>query len=289
LEYKECPPKCERSEGQNTKGTAMAKEKAIKKRKKKKRKFRKLFVSTAAFITAAVIVVFCIYYVYYETDYFNVAEVKIEGNLVYDNQFILDSSEIETGEKLFGVDRNDVKERLQQQVYVEHARVVYELPNKIYIHITERQEKYQIYYNNNYVVTDKNGIALKADTTNNQLKTIESLTDVLYNVGEEIKFTGIDNVKSIFEAIDYIESEFDSETVTNFWVNKNNSILLETKYGTFIKMMLSEDVKYQAVFAMKIINERLNNNLPVFNGLIDFTKGDITIYVEDFNMEEYNE
>ncbi|HCX61307.1 MAG TPA: hypothetical protein DHU59_02590 [Clostridiales bacterium] len=289
MEYKECPPKCERSEGQNTKGTAMAKEKAIKKRKKKKRKFRKLFVSTAAFITAAVIVVFCIYYVYYETDYFNVAEVKIEGNLVYDNQFILDSSEIETGEKLFGVDRNDVKERLQQQVYVEHARVVYELPNKIYIHITERQEKYQIYYNNNYVVTDKNGIALKADTTNNQLKTIESLTDVLYNVGEEIKFTGIDNVKSIFEAIDYIESEFDSETVTNFWVNKNNSILLETKYGTFIKMMLSEDVKYQAVFAMKIINERLNNNLPVFNGLIDFTKGDITIYVEDFNMEEYNE
>lgn len=282
-------PKCERSEGQNTKGTAMAKEKVIKKRKKKKRKFRKLFVSTAAFITAAVIVVFCIYYVYYETDYFNVAEVKIEGNLVYDNQFILDSSEIETGEKLFSVDRNDVKERLQQQVYVEHARVVYELPNKIYIHITERQEKYQIYYNNNYVITDKNGIALKTDTTNNQLKTIESLTDVLYNVGEEIKFTGIEDVKSIFEAIDYIESEFDSETVTNFWVNKNNSVLLKTKYGTFIKMLLSEDVKYQAVFAMKIINERLNNNLPVFNGLIDFTKGDITIYVEDFNMEEYNE
>ncbi|WP_313344935.1 FtsQ-type POTRA domain-containing protein [Sedimentibacter sp.] len=267
----------------------MAKEKTTKKRKKKKRKFRKLFVSTAAFITAAVIVVFCIYYVYYETDYFNVAEVKIDGNFIYDNQFILDNSEIETGEKIFSVNRNDVKEKLQQHVYVEQARVVYELPNKIYIHITERQEKYQIYYNNNYVVTDKNGIVLKTDTINNELKTIESLTDVLYNVGEEIKFAGIDNVKSIFEAIDYIESEFDSETVTTFWVNKNNSVLLKTKYGTFIKMMLSEDVKYQSVFAMKIINERLNNNLPVFNGLIDFTKGDSPVYVEDFNMEEYNE
>ncbi|WP_312700097.1 FtsQ-type POTRA domain-containing protein [Sedimentibacter sp.] len=267
----------------------MAKEKATKKRKKKKRKFRKLFVSTAAFITAAVIVVFCIYYVYYETDYFSVAEVNVDGNAVYDTKFIVDNSEIETGVKLFSIDRSDVKEKLQQQVYVEHARVVYELPNKIYIHITERQEKYQIFYNNNFIITDKNGIVLKTDIANNQLKTIESLTNVLYNVGEEIKFTDIDDVNSIFEAIDYIESEFDSETVTNLWADKNNSILLETKYGTFIKMKLSEDVKYQAVFAMKIINERLNNNLPVFNGLIDFTKGDITIYAEDFNMEEYNE
>ncbi len=266
----------------------MAKEKPIKKRKKKRR-FRKLFVSTAAFVTAAVIVVFCIYYVYFETDYFNITEVKIDGNATYDDQLILDKSEIVIGDKLFSVNRNDVKEKLLQQVYVEDARVVYELPNKIYILITERQEKYQIYYNNNYVIIDKHGIVLRTDTIINELKTIESLTDVLYNVDEEIKFADIDNVKSIFDAIDYIESEFDSETITSLWVDKDNSVLLKTKYGTFIKMKLNEDIKYQAVFAMKIINERLNNNLPVFNGLIDFTKGDSPVYVEDFNMEEYNE
>jgi len=40
---------------------------------------------------------------------------------------------------------------------------------------------------------------------------------------------------------------------------------------------------------MKIINERLNNNMDVTNGLIDFTKGDSPVYMEDFKMEEYNE
>ncbi len=267
----------------------MAKEKSNKKRKRKKRRFRKLFVSTAAFITAAVIVVFCVYYAYFKTDYFNIAEIKIEGNSTYDSQFIIQKSEIHTGEKLFSVNRSFVKEKLQQEVYVEKARVVYELPNKIYINITERQEKYQIYYNKEYIIADKNGFVLKTDTINNELITIESLTDVLYNVGEEIKFTGIDNVNEIFQTIDYIDNEFDSETVTNLWVDENNSILLETEYGTFIKMKLSEDIKYQAVFAMKIINERLNNNLPVFSGLIDFTKGDSPVYVEDFKMEEYYE
>ena len=62
-----------------------------------------------------------------------------------------------------------------------------------------------------------------------------------------------------------------------------------TEYGTFIKIKLDEDIKYQIVFAMKIINERLNNNLDVTNGLIDFTKGDSPVYTEDFKMEEYNE
>jgi len=65
--------------------------------------------------------------------------------------------------------------------------------------------------------------------------------------------------------------------------------LLLTEYGTTIKIRLNEDIKYQIIFAMKIINERLNNNLTVSSGLIDFTKGDSPVYIEDFKMEEYNE
>ena len=86
------------------------------KKKKKKKKFRKLFISTVAFITAAVIIVFCIYYVYFETPYFEIVQVDVSGNSTYDNEYIIEKSDIELGERIFSVDREKVKERLEKEV-----------------------------------------------------------------------------------------------------------------------------------------------------------------------------
>ena len=270
----------------------MAKEKTrSKKRKKKKirKKFRKLFVSTAAFITAAVVVIFCCRYVYCETDYFNIKDVRVSGNSMYTGDYIKTKSQIEDGEKIFSIDRQRVKDIIEDEIYIERARVVYELPDRILIELTERQEKYQIFHNNEYIVTDKEGFVLRTGSEKNELITIESLEDVLYNVGDTIQITGIENVNSIFDTVDYINDEFGTETVKGLYIDSDNSFLLETEYGTYIRIRLDEDIKYQIVFAMKIINERLNNNLVVVNGLIDFTKGDSPVYAEDFKREEFNE
>ncbi|MFA9423186.1 MAG: cell division protein FtsQ/DivIB [Sedimentibacter sp.] len=260
-----------------------------RKKNKKRRKFRKLFVSAAAFFTAAVVIVFCLYYMYFKTTYFNLVEVDVSGNEMYEQDYILQQSKIELSSKIFSVDRSKVKENLEKEIYVESANIVYELPNKIYIEIKERQEKYQIFYNNEYIVLDKGGIVLRTATEKNELLSIESLTDVIYNVGDVVQFAGIENIDSIFGTIEYLKSEFGSSTVNSIIVDKNNCILLETEYGTTIKLKLDEDIKYQIIFAMKIINERLNNNLTVASGLIDFTKGDSPVYIEDFKMEEYYE
>ncbi|MDW5298712.1 MAG: FtsQ-type POTRA domain-containing protein [Sedimentibacter sp.] len=260
-----------------------------RKKKKKKKKFRKLFISTAAFFTAAVVVVFCFYYMYFETSYFDLVKVDISGNETYNKEYILQQSKIELGSKIFETDRTKVKENIENEIYIESAKVVYELPNKIYIEVKERKEKYQIFYNNEFIITDKYGIVLNTSTKKNELLSIESLTEVIYNVGDSVQFDGIDNINSIFDTIEYISSEVGSETMKSVTVDRNNSILLATEYGTMIKIRLCEDIKYQIVFAMKIINERLNNNLTVSNGLIDFTKGDSPVYIEDFKMEEYNE
>lgn len=263
--------------------------KKLRKKKKKKRKVRKLFVSAAAFITAAVIVVFCLYYVYFDTDYFNITKVHVKGNETYNEDYIVGLSDIELGKKIFSIDRSKVQNEVEKEIYVKSARVVYELPDKILIEITERKEKYQVYYKNEYIVLDEDGIVLRVTPQKNELFTVESLTDVLYNVGETIQITGVENINTIFDTVNYINTEFGGETVKKLSIDRSNSLILLTEYGTYIKIKLNADIKYQIVFAMKIINERLNNNLVVSNGIIDFTKGDSPVYIEDFKMEEYNE
>jgi len=277
-----------RAQVSHLKGKHMAERNNIRK-KRKKRKNRKLLASTAAFITAAVVVVFCIYYVYYKTDYFNLIKITISGNSTYSDDYIIERAGIELGEKLFAIDRTSIRETLEKEVYIEDARVVYELPDKLYIEIREREEKYQVFYKGEYIIIDKNGIVLRTDIEKLNLITIESFTDVVYNIGDSIQFTGIESNERIFEAIEYLDKNFGYETIKSIKIDTNNSFLFETGHGTTVKIDLGEDIKYQIVFAMKIINERLNNNLTVSFGLIDFTKGDSPVYVEDYLLEEHNE
>jgi len=260
-----------------------------KKRRKKKKKVNKLFVSAAAFFTAAAIVVFCIYYVYFNTPYFNLIAINTSGNNVYEDNYIIEKSGINLGQKLFSINRAAVKGNLQKEVYIKSARVIYDLPDTVNIEITEREEKYQIAYNNEYIITDIDGVVLNTYTEKNELLTIESLADVIYNKGVKIQFSGIDNINAIFDTLEYCNSEYGSDTITKLTVDRDNSIVLDTNYGTKIKINLKDDIKYQITFAMKIINDRLNNNLTVNADLIDFTKGDSPVYTEDYQLEEKNE
>ena len=261
-------------------------EKKQKKRRKKKKKIRKTFVSTAAFFSAAVVIVFCIYHVAFKTDYLYIKGIDVVGNKTYEKEYIIEKSEIKLGEKIFEIDKGKVKENIEKEIYVKSARVVYELPDRIYIEVNEREEEYQIAFNNEYIVTDKEGVVLNIYNEKSQLLTIESLTDVIYNIGNKIEFNGIDNINAIFETLNYCLSEFGSDTMNKLTVLNENSVLLDTEYGTKIKINLEDDVKYQMTFAMKIITERLNNNQTVLTDLIDFTKGDSPVYIEDFQMED---
>ncbi|MDF2675808.1 MAG: FtsQ-type protein [Bacillota bacterium] len=257
----------------------------------KKKKFNKLSVSTAAFFTAAVIVVFCIYYGYYQTPYFNLVGIDVIGNKSYDSNYIIEKSEIELGNKILEVNKEEVKEKLEKEVYINNVRVAYELPNRIYIEISERQERYQILFNNEYIVTDNEGKVLNIYNEKSELITIESLSNVIYNIGENISIDGIKDIKSIFLAAEYCLNEYGEGIINKITVSENNSIILNTKYGTKIKVSLSDDINYQISFAMNIINDRLNNNLTVASDLIDFTKGDSPVYVEDdqVNQEKQDE
>lgn len=261
-------------------------EKKIKKKRKKKKKISKVFVSTAAFFSAAVVVVFCIYYAAVETEFFNLKSIDVKGNNYYDNNFILEKAQIEQGEKLYKIDRKKAKENIEKEIYVKKVRVVYELPDRIYIEVTEREEKYQVFYNNQYIVTDNEGVILNIYNDKNELLTIESLTNVIYNVGDKISFEGIENINTTFEALEYCNNQFGNDTINKLTVAGNNSIILDTEYGTKIKIDLEDDIKYQINFALKIITDRLNNNLTVNSDLIDFTKGDSPVYVEEYKMEE---
>ena len=116
-----------------------------------------------------------------------------------------------------------------------------------FLDISEREEKYQVFYRSQYIIIDKNGIVLRISNDKSSLLTIESYTDIVYNVGDSIQFAGVENNKKIFDAIEYLNNEYGSDAVSAYFVDLKNSFLFETLYGTKVRIDLSEDVGYQIV------------------------------------------
>ena len=250
-----------------------------KKRKKKiKRKIRKVYISTVAIIMATVTVVFCSNYFMYRSDIFNIVGFNIEGSNVYSYEYLIDKTEIKIGEKLFSVDRKKIEEILKNEVYVEDCKVSYYIPNKINIKITERKEKYLIYYNEDVIIVDENGYVLDGNYQNNELFPIESFTSVIYNIGDEIKIDGLYTFDKINELLQYSDSLSDSDKIQKIYIYDSNVVCVDTIYGMKIKFVLNEEVNYSYNFGLAVIKTRLQEGEEVKGCLLDFTKGDSPVF-----------
>jgi len=254
----------------------MKKEK--KRRKKVKRKIRRVYISTVAIILATVTVVFCANYFMYKTDIFNIVGFNIEGSKVYSFEYIVDKTGIIIGEKLFSINRKQIEETLEKEVYIEDCKVSYYIPNKVSIKITERKEKYLIYYNDDTIITDGYGYVLDGNHQNNELFPIESFASVIYNVGEEVKINGLYYFDKINELLKYSDSLSESDKIQKIYIYEDNIICVDTKYGMQIKFELNEEANYSYNFGLTVIKTRLQEGEEIKGCLLDFTKGDSPVF-----------
>ena len=250
-----------------------------KKRKKKvKRKIRKVYISTVAIIMATVTVVFCTNYFMYKTDIFNIVGFNIEGSKVYSFEYLVDKTGINIGDKLFLINRKEIEETLKKEVYILDCKVSYYLPNKVRLKITERNEKYLIYYNDDAIITDEYGYVLDGNLQNNELFPIESFTPVIYNVGNEVKIDGLYNFNKINELLEYSDSLIESDKIQKIYIYEDNVVCLDTKYGMQIKFELNEEANYSYNFGLTVIKTRLQEGEEIKGCLLDFTKGESPVF-----------
>lgn len=246
-----------------------------KKRKKKvRKKIRKIYITTVAVIMATVTLAFCYNYLLNKTDLFDIVGFNIEGNRVYSYEYLVSKTGVKLGDKLLSVNRNEIKEKLKKEVYIEDCEVSYYIPNKIKIKIIEREEKFLIKYNDDIIITDNNAFVLDGNLQNNVLFPIESFAPVVYNIGEELKIDGLSNFKKINELLEHSDSLNDIDKVQKIYIHEDNIISVDTTYGMEVKFELNNDQLYSYNFALEIIKKRLQDGDEVRGWIIDYTKGE---------------
>lgn len=177
-----------------------------KKRRHKKNYFLRLLIVLAAG--------FGLYY-WLTSPFFDVQKIIVENNNYYTKGQIIAKSEAKTGQNIFVVKTDKMKDKLLNDTYIKSARVKRSLPDTITITVDERSEVAMTPYADTFIIIDKDGLVLRKSDAEQKLPLLVGMTIKAMEEGRplEVEETGVltdtlkivDNMKStniFFKKID---------------------------------------------------------------------------------------
>ena len=137
---------------------------------------------------------------------FGLREVEVEGGSFYNDEQIINLSEVREGDNLFFSENiKNIPETLQKNPYFKEVRVSRVLPAKIVIKVKERKQVAAVVYGDEFVVIDQKGRVLRKSKVNPKLTSIYGLTISKLNLGEKIEAEEKSTMNQTIELIDSME------------------------------------------------------------------------------------
>ena len=185
----------------------------IQKKRKKKRRRKNYLLRLVLLIAIGTGAYFLL-----TSSFFDVQTVAVNNNNYYTKEQIISKADAKTGQNIFGVKTNEIKEALLTDPYIKTARVRRSLPGTIVISIEERSEFAVVPYSGAFVIIDKDGLVLRKSDTEPQLPQLIGVT--IKNMEEggplEVEETGaLTGTLKMLEAIDSKDVFFKKIDISN--------------------------------------------------------------------------
>ena len=222
---------------------------SAKKKQRKAAKRRKLtpFLIVMSVFLAAAAIYLCL------TMLFNVDRVYIEGNTIYDEREMIETSGIEKGENLFEVDTEYAEAKIYAVYnYVEAVEVKRNFPNSVTIHITEAEPFSVIEEADGYTLVSAGGKVLERglEEVPYGMLSVRGISTIT-STEDDIKRTAI--MQRIINTMRELEMEG-----YNF-LDLSDTLEIVMIYENRVRVELGNELEmeYKLQFVDKIIEEKL--------------------------------
>lgn len=103
---------------------------------------------------------------FYNSNYFKISEINIEGNIHYDDGYIGDLLESLKGSNIFEIDKKEVEDSItDNMVWIKSVELKKIFPDRINIFLEERKPYLIINHKNNYYLLDREAVVLERIST----------------------------------------------------------------------------------------------------------------------------
>ena len=249
----------------------------VKKMTRVERKKRRKKILFRIFLLIILVIIATIFA--FNSKYFNIDYIIVEGNDKLDYDYIVNTSLIDEGENIFRVKTSDAEKLLNKLSYIKNVSVKRKLPNTIYISVDERNLAYQFRILSTYVLLDEEGYLL--ELSNEQIDDIPmfvgfELTDI--KVGESIFSNDKNTILYDFFLNDEVYNTIMKMSLITYNENDNN-INIELNNGIGVAFGPLDNVKYKIRLLDKILLDIEKKQIKC--KMIIMNKGDNPILVTD--------
>ena len=188
-------------------------------------------------------------------DKLTVREIKIEGIENTNYLEVVHLSGIKFNSNIFTVDLDEVKDSIEQNPVLDVIEIKRKFPDEIIIKIAERTPIAAIETMGNYIVMDKDLVALSIQDTvmqpQNALITGTAVTE--YQLGEEIKLDKDIYEKKLKELLDAMFETQTGSLIKSADISFTENIVMISKSGYEIRIGSCENVRNKFIWIKTMI------------------------------------
>lgn len=242
----------------------------MKKSTKKKRK--DIIVTSLVFVLILSTTLIC----FLKSEFFTLSEIEIQGNTILDDNQMIDKKII-TNKNIFTYNLKGIEKNIENNPYIEEAKVKIKLPNKLIISVKEVEVVALLSNGQDYCYIDDKGTNIEKidDLDKNNGKIVVNTKFELDNKNN-IKYENDKSKEKVLNLITYLKNEHLDKKIVKVEYERNKRISMLTKENSKFIMEDNKDLEYNISMISKIIVDLQSKNIK--DGIVDLTYGDYAIY-----------
>lgn len=225
-----------------------------KNNKKKNEKYQKRQknLKVVAFIVIFIVLLILLL----SSSLFNINTIIVEGNNQLSDEKVISISSIELYTNMFKMSTTSAKLKLEENAYIESAKVTRKLPSSIVITIEEREPAYMLQFADSYVYINNQGYMLEISNDKIEVPIITGFTTDLSNIkpGNRLNTDDLNKMKIVIKIYQILETNEIADILTKIDVSdeKDYTLYFDTE-GKKVHLGDTSDLNTKVVYLKSIL------------------------------------
>jgi POTRA domain-containing protein, ftsQ-type len=206
------------------KGYESPKEKE-KKKKKRKKIFKTIKILMMIFILIGGVTFFLL------SPIFNIKNINVSGNSKISSEEILSLSQLRKDENIFKINKQDTREKVKQNAYIDTVEIKRTLPDVVTIVVTERTATYQISFSNMYMLINNQGYMLETTELDKSMPLIVGVTTKKEEIkpGNRLCSDDLEKLEDVLRILESAKSNNLDKLINKIDITNKDDYVVEMK------------------------------------------------------------